>query len=207
VALKAGPSLAPGKATCEARDLITYFGSGEDDSTSAFARFRWGSLAPGRYRFVARYSLHTGFDRTLPPQALSSDTLRFEVLPLSSAPAEERLLDQFVAGTARYGPKTGEYFEAVRRMLPRFYESRFLLRMFRECGPEMSRVSTEAVLDSLARHGVNETRRAAFVGIRAQIDPRAKERDSQTHSRMRAHAQSDLERRMIDSWERSQERR
>lgn len=201
VAREAGPSLAAGETICDARDLLVYFGEVVDDSVNEFSRLRWPSLTPGRYSLVARYALHSGFDRTIPQQTLSTDTLNFEVRPVSAEPPEERLLRGFLSATAQYGSKTSDYFVAAREWLPRFYQSHFLLRMFRECGPEMSRISTATLLDDLKKRNVSPTKRAALIGIRARIDPRARERDPHIQERLRSHAASDIERRMIDSWE------
>jgi hypothetical protein len=203
VARDAGPSLAAGDAMCEARDLLVYFGEAVNDSGSAFTRLGWPSLPPGKYRLVAVYDLHTGFDRSIQQQRLSADTLQFEVIPISAVPVEERLLAEFMAGTAQYGTKTTSYFAAARKWLPRFYRSHFLFRIFLESGPEMSRSSIETLLDNLAQHGVSPTKRATLIGIGARVDPRALERDPRTYSKLRAHATSDVERKMINSWEKA----
>jgi hypothetical protein len=208
VGLEAGISLGAGETEYEVRDLLTYFGGAVEDG-EAPTTLGWRTLQPGKYRLSCTYEVFTGFSGPVPlgvatsppaPPQVTSVPIEFEVRPLSSSPGEVQRLKRLFTAVEQSGADRSEISKRCREALPQFYESPFLLRVFRSTGSHMASIPIETLLRG---RSLTQARRAAIFGVQVLIDPSAHKRDPHTFAKMRSHAKSEVERGIIASWERS----
>lgn len=201
-----GMVLLPGEVSTEARDLLTYFGVRGAEGRPAGIPSWWPALQPGSYILKATMTVHTGVERSIQQMTIKAADVRFRVLPIGAAPAQERLLREFFMDGRPGSGDIGQYSMAARRWLNKFYQSPFLIRVFRDTGAEMGKVPIDQVLQSLRRLRVRPERRAALLAVRCLVDPQVRHRDPAWYRRLIKQVPSQIERDVLDSWDRGRVR-
>lgn len=188
-----GATLGPGQVLCAVRDLTLYFGVTPRDSAGFASRIGSDYLPAGEYTMKWQYDLHTGNHKRIPQVTLVGE-LEFSVRHLASDPRELSLVSEFLTGLPRVGTNRSSLHVYARAWLPRFYGSKYLMRLYMATGTLLNDLDFDAIFDGVSQAGAPPERRAALLGIRLSMTDYRNNFDSGWRERTKRHVKHQLER-------------
>lgn len=159
-----GKSVGANRSMCEARDLTLYFGITSPGPSTVAGRLGYPNLPAGNY--VLRWSYTTAQGGS---EKFKGTDIRFSVKPLSSDPTERALMEEFLAGLPSVGLDRSALHRYALARLPRFYASRYLLRVYMSTGTLLRTLDFDKILMGVIGAGVPSRRRAALLAARLSM--------------------------------------
>lgn len=194
-----GTVVRPGHLLCTVRDLLSYFGTESSEGSSISDRLAMPSLPAGTYRLDWQYTLHTGHNASLPRVVLKGGSVRFSIVPLAHFPDELKLVNDSLRGlpVVRPGEDRVSLHAHCREWLPRFYGSRFLIRVYLDTGVLLDSLDFDAIVDGAIKAGAPPGRVAALLGVRLSMTDVRGQFTPEWKQRMAQKATSALEREIL----------
>jgi hypothetical protein len=154
--------VAPGAVGCSVFDLTPRF-THPPSAGNLSERLEFSALPVGDY--VVRWDYMPKVEKGRESDRIRGREIPFTVLPLSTAPQEQALVSEFLAAL----PSVGWVDDSARAWLPRFYGSKFLLRVYMRTACRLNELDFDEIWNGVKRAGASPERCASLLALRLSL--------------------------------------